>query len=42
LKKFVVSKHVNPSFAKEESYSDKEFEEIKKELKEFVSKCIIR
>ena len=42
LQKFIPSKAVNPKFLKETTYSDEEFEEIKKKILVYVNKCEIR
>jgi len=42
LQKFIPTKCVNPSFLKETTYSDEEFEDIKKFMNSFVEKCEIR
>lgn len=42
LQKFVPSKLVNPEFLKEETYSDEEFEEIRKIMIKYVKYCEIR
>ncbi len=42
LQKFIPSKHVNPSFYKEETYSDEEFEKIKEIIKKYVILCEVR
>jgi len=43
LQKFIPSKTLNPQFLKEDSYSDEEFEEIKRKLKELYNlNCFIR
>ena len=42
LQKFVASKANDEKFLKEKTYSDKEFEEIKKDILKYVKKCEIR
>jgi len=42
LQKFVVSKANDEAFLKEKTYSDEEFEEIKKGILKYVQKCEIR
>ncbi len=42
LQKFIPSKTLNPQFLKEKSYSDKELEELKMVLKNYVDRCVIR
>lgn len=42
LQKFIPSKCVNPSFLKETTYSDEEFEKIKEIMNNYVEKCEIR
>ena len=42
LQKFVVSKANDEEFLKKKTYSDKEFEKIKKDILKYVKKCEIR
>ncbi len=42
LQKFIPTKLLNPKFINEHSYSDDEFEEIKKIMETFVKKCSLR
>jgi len=42
LQKFVASKANDERFLKEKTYSDEEFEKIKKEILEYVQKCKVR
>jgi pyruvate formate lyase activating enzyme len=42
LQKFVVSKANDERFLKEKTYSDEEFEEIKKDILKYVQKCKVR
>ena len=42
LQKFVPSKLLDPKFLKESNYSDKEFEEFKQMMLDYVEKCVIR
>ncbi|KKP36094.1 MAG: Anaerobic ribonucleoside-triphosphate reductase activating protein [candidate division TM6 bacterium GW2011_GWF2_32_72] len=42
LQKFIPSKTCDPAFMNETSYSDSEFEEIKKLISENVQRCIVR
>jgi pyruvate formate lyase activating enzyme len=42
LQKFVASKANDEKFLKEKTYSDEEFEEIKKDILKYVQKCEIR
>jgi pyruvate formate lyase activating enzyme len=42
LQKFVGSKTLDPKFIRETTYSDEEFEHLKKALKSYVVECIVR
>ncbi|MFN4227688.1 MAG: anaerobic ribonucleoside-triphosphate reductase activating protein [Candidatus Ratteibacteria bacterium] len=42
IQRFVPSKHVNEDFIREKTYTDEEFEEIKKIMKKYVSLCEVR
>ena len=42
LQKFVPSKILDPKFIDEKTYTDEEFEQLKKELGKYVDKCVVR
>lgn len=42
LQKFIPSKCLNPSFVRESTYSDEEFEKIKNIMENYVERCDIR
>lgn len=42
LQRFVPSKTLNPKFLQETTYSDEEFEHLKKALKNYVAECTVR
>ena len=42
LQRFVPSKTLDPKFSKETTYSDEEFEDIRRSLAKYVKKCFLR
>ncbi len=42
LQKFVPSQTLDPSFSKKKTYTDSEFKELRKEIKNYVERCIVR
>ena len=42
LQKFVPSKTLDPKFLDEKTYTDEEFEQLKKELEKYVDRCVVR
>lgn len=42
LQKFVPSKTLDPKFLDEKTYTDEEFEQLKKELEKYVDNCVVR